>query len=324
MSKMIYVDNFTNTNSNKFWLNAFKKYISNIVSYDIIKIKSKKILEKILLDKPTHIHFGGSVKNDKKFPSKNIIEIRKNLPNVKITFFYGDVYYFYYHRNIIKYIDKLFMSHIPIDIKTDKIEFTPCATSLNQRPINNKKFYEVSFIGNNYSKYRLDNLKEISEVCDLTVIGKNWENSGLKFEKSISYEEFPKIVSRSKFCLGSTLYTPCEFNSSSCGYKIGSTKLCHDENCLGYRNKRGYFSNRVMNLCACGGCVLHIFNEEMEKIFENETNILFFNNLEHLKKIIKIYKNNLDKLLEISRDAYNLSRNYTFEKIAKKIIGVGS
>ena len=310
---MIYVDDFTHNNSNGYWLDAFRKYSSNVLRCDVIAKKPNQILKEILINEPSHIHFGGSIKSEKRFPYKYIHDIRKNLPKTKITFFYGDAYNLNYHRNIIRYIDKLFITHKPNDIK-NKIEYIPCPTSLDSENSENKKIYEVSFIGNNYSEYRLNDLKKISKICDLTVIGNNWENTGLKFKKSISYKNFPEVVSKSKFCLGSTLYVPCEWNSL-CGV---NTRLCHDKTCSKYEHKYGYFSNRVMNLCGCSGCVLHINGKGMDEIFKNEFNILLFNSIEHLKDMIKTF--NINDTTKIGKNAYNLSRNYTFEIIAKKII----
>lgn len=311
---MIYVDDFTHDNSNKYWLDAFKKYIPNIIHYDIIKKDPKQILVEILLKEPDHIHFGGSIKNEKKFPIKYIHRLKEHLPNTKITFFYGDAYYSNYHRDIIKYIDKLFISHKPNDIK-DKIEYMPCPTYMDSTSTDKEKIYEVSFIGNNYSDDRLKDLKKISKICDLTVIGKNWENTGLKFRNFVSYKNFSDIVSKSKFCLGSTLYIPCEWNSSSCSPK---TKLCHNKNCSKYRSEYGYFSNRIMNLCGCSGCVLHIYGEGLDKIFTDTINIIFFDNLKNLKEKIQNYS--LNDTIKIGKNAYNLSRNYTFNKISEKII----
>jgi len=319
---MVYVDKFGGGNSNYYWLESFEK-ITEVSSFNIRKYSSKYIFEKILEIKPNHIHFGGSVKRERFFPVEYVKKIRERFKNVKITFFYGDAYYFPYQRNIIPYIDKLFISHIPSDICSDKVIFQPCPTNLKKSNLKFDKIYEVSFIGNNYSKNRLKDLKKISEVCNLTVFGNGWEKTGLKYEERISFEEFPKVVEKSMFCLGNTLYMFCEWSGARiCEYykKPLSDILCHDERCVNYKSLNCYFSNRVMNLCGCGGSILLFYSEGLDKIFTDRKNIIFFKNLEDLRKKIDYYKNNLQLLENIGSEAYELSRKYIFDVVAKKIL----
>jgi len=320
---MIYVDKFGGGNSNDYWLESFRKIIPSIISIDIRKHSAQYILERILEIKPKHIHFGGSVKMERIFPSVYIKELKDRLKNVKITFFYGDGYYFPYQRNIIPYIDKLIITHKPCDIISDKVGFSPCPTILDPPKINRKKIYEVSFIGNNYSKDRLEDLNKISEICDLTVFGKNWESTELKSKKSVSFEQFPEVVSQSKFCLGSTLFNPCLWSgSNSCAkeIKIVEDRLCHDIHCVDYKEMYGYFSNRIMNLCACRASVLLLQTKGLDKIFTDMDNILFFKDLKHFKNLINEYKNRDNELKKIGESAYSLSRNYTFDKLVELLL----
>ena len=252
-----------------------------------------------------------------------IKKLKDELKNVKITFFYGDAYYFSYQRNIIPYIDKLIITHKPCDILSDKVRFSPCPTILNPPKINRKKIYEVSFIGNNYSKNRLEDLNKISKKCDLTVFGKDWENTGLKNETSVSFEQFPEVIAQSKFCLGSTLFTPClwsESNSCAKKKKIVEDRLCHDKHCVDYKEMFGYFSNRVMNLCACRASVLLLQSEGLDEVFTDKDNILFFKDLKHFKNLINEYKNKDDELKKIGESAYILTRSYTFDKLVELIL----
>jgi len=313
---MIYVDRFRKGNSNYYWLESFKKIIPNVISFNLGKqLPAKKVFERILEIKPKHIHFGGSVKKEKLFPVKYVKKLKNVLKNVKITFFYGDAYYFSYQRNIIPYIDKLIITHRPCDITSDKVIYQPCPTKLKKFDLKLEKIYEITFIGNNYSKDRLRDLKKISEICDLTVFGSGWEKTGLKYEKRISFEDFPKVVGKSKFCLGSTLFMFCEW-----GGKGDCKKLCHNEKCINYKPMCGYFSNRVMNLCGSGGSVLLFQSKGLDEIFTDRDNILFFKDLKHLKNLINKYKNRDDELKKIGESAYSLSRNYTFDKLAELIL----
>jgi len=314
---MVYVDKFGGGNSNDYWLESFKN-ISDVISFDIRIFSPIQIFERILEIKPKHIHFGGSVKMERFFPVEYIKKLKDILKNVKITFFYGDAYYFPYQRNIIPYIDRLIITHIPCDILSDKVRFSPCPTILNPLKINRKKIYEVSFIGNNYSENRLEDLNKISKICNLTVFGKDWETTGLKNEKNVSFEQFPEVVAQSKFCLGSTLFTPCFWSGIlPCVKKEKTVRdgLCHDKCCVDYKEMYGYFSNRVMNLCACRASVLLLQSEGLNEVFTDRDNILFFKDLEHLKNLI----NEDDELEKIGESAYRLSRNYTFDKLAELI-----
>lgn len=321
---MIYVDRFAGGNSNYYWLESFKKFVPQVENIQI-GIGSEKIVKRILEVKPDHIHFGGSVKRSHLFPIIYLEKIRKELDDVRITYFYGDGYYFTYQREIVKYIDKLLISHMPSDLKGySNVEFVPCATSLDSYKIEDTILYEVSFIGNNYSNERVDDLKRVSKLCDLTIFGNGWKGLGLKCVGTLKYEDFPEVVSKSLFCLGSTSYTPCEWGGEgTC--ELGETislesKLCCDEKCANYKSKYGYFSNRVMNLCACSGCVLLYYSEGLEEVFKDSVDILFFRNLEELKDKIDYFKKNIDDVKMIRKNAYKISRKYTFDNLVKRLL----
>jgi hypothetical protein len=321
---MIYVDRFGGGTSGKYWLESFRKIVGDVEVITIGKTRPEKILERILQKKPKYLHFGGSVKREGLFPVRYVETIRKELPKTRFTFFYGDPYYFSYQRKIIPHIDKLIITHKPSDIDSDKVEFLPCPTVLSSQRLEMKKIYEVSFVGNNYSLDRCNDLIKISRVCDLTVFGNGWENTGLKFRKRVSFDQFPKIVGQSKFCLGTTLFVPCVWSGPKvCELgekKVLEDRLCHDERCLNYKSKYGYFSNRVMNLCGCGACILILSSDGLRDIFTNEVDIMFFDNLEHLRSLVLHYKNNVEKLVEIGSNAHKLSRKYTFDRLARRLL----
>lgn len=322
---MIYVDRFAGGNSNYYWLESFKKFVPQVENIQI-GIGSEKIVKRILEVKPDHIHFGGSVKREFLFPIDCLKELKEKLEGVRITYFYGDGYYFTYQREIVKYIDKLLITHMPSDLRQySNVEFVPCPSDLSPDKISRDKIYEVTFIGNNYSNERVDDLKRVSKLCDLTIFGNGWKGLELKCAGTLKYEDFPEVVSKSLFCLGSTSYTPCEWGGEGTCELGGESlvlesKLCCDERCVNYKSKYGYFSNRVMNLCACSGCVLLYYSEGLEEVFKDGVDVLFFRNLEELKDKIDYFKKNIDALKMIRNNAYKISRKYTFDNLVKRLL----
>ena len=60
MNRICYFDNFTNANSNHYWLATFKK-IGETINFDVIQINRNRtwmsVPKKVKDFGPTHIHF---------------------------------------------------------------------------------------------------------------------------------------------------------------------------------------------------------------------------------------------------------------------------
>ena len=68
VERIFYVDLFENTNSNFYWLDAFRKF--GVVQHFDTRNKKDR-LERIILDfQPTHIHLGGSVKSGRSIDAR--------------------------------------------------------------------------------------------------------------------------------------------------------------------------------------------------------------------------------------------------------------
>ena len=220
------------------------------------------------------------------------------------------------------YIDKLYISHLPSLFQSDKLTFQPCPTNLDKLDAPLPKKYEMSFIGSNYSADRLKSIKQIANICNVTVFGGRWENFGIKIGGRIAFEEFPKVVAESHFCLGSLPFMFCEWSGNHhCLYNKTKVKgLCIDESCSDYSPKHGYFSNRVMNLCGSGGAVLMYNSKGIDDIFTDGHDAIFYKDLNDLSAKINHYRKNLGELQEIGHNAYITSKKHTFNIVAQSII----
>ncbi len=320
--KLVYVDGFGKGASGGYWLMAFKEHFHQVATLNVYSRRPEiEVFNYILKENPTHVHFGGSVKGEKFISYKHLKELRDKIPNIRITFFYGDAYHSLYHKEVAKWVDKIIMSHRP-SYEVSNFEYCPCPTSLNPQKINSSKLYDVAFIGNRYIKEREDDLRRISEFCKLKVFGKGWVDSGFDWGGYVAFEEFPKVIAESKFSLGTTLYNPCEYGGwHRCVKRNASaSRLCHVMTCKDYREKWGYFSNRVMNLFACRACVLMLYSEGLDELFTDGENIIFFKDINELKEKIELYKDDLPKLEEIGENAYKLSREYSFEGLVRRLL----
>ena len=323
MRKLMYIDHFTEYNSNSYWLNAFKGYFETVIPIEILTHNQEQLLQLIISHKPDVIHFGGSVKKEKSVSIELYKKIREQVPKVRMTAFYGDVYYSEYNNLRLKYIDCLCVSsYTHISFKNS--HYTPCP--IKEEWINEEKFtkeYDIAFCGNNYSPYRHSVLKKLDEKYDLHLWGNKWDgfknNHGpCTTEQSLNVYKKSKIALADvvgDYCRHSHMENKCTLNRS-----FFQNKICRNYNCPNFCPHIMYFSNRMIIALASGTPVVSSYRVGMEFMLKNDHNILWYHDIDENKKLIDELLCNEDKGKEIGANGKDFASTYTFKNIIKKLM----
>ena len=274
--RIMHIDHFTYTNTNAYWLKAFKKF-GQVETFEIYGADLNLLKEKIMKFRPHHIHLGGSVKTNM-VPPSFLLDIRRKL-NCQISVLYGDALYSDYHAELSKVVNYIYLTNkTHIKINEDKglrnFKYMPGPTDPEvYKNYKTTKIYDVVFIGNNNQASRLPLLKKLSKVFNLKVFGAGWENTGLNSGGQVYGWKFSNVCSKTKISIG-----------------IIDTK---------WENLEAYFSNRLANTLATGCFFICRYSSGMEKVFTNKKNLVWYGDENELFELIKYYLIN-----EKERDRY--------------------
>lgn len=156
-----------------------------------------------------------------------------------------------------------------------------------------KKIYDLSFIGTADQK-RYNLLKELNEF-KIILAGNGWREFNLlkniKYVGSVNHKKFSKLVNLSKLSLN----------------------ILRDQNATSHNMK-------TFEIPAMGGLMITKRTKEQEIFFPDNKACLMYNNINELKIKIRAVLKNPNKFNKIKKNAYSLSKYYTYKKRAKQII----
>jgi len=296
--EIFYVDYFTPENSNFYWLKAFKKF-GRVKIFDIVKDDLESFEKDVLKFKPDHIHLGGSVKNGLISP-QILSKVREKL-SCTVSAFYGDGPYSFYHFDLAKVADYVYLSnktHIKKNQEKglDNFKYMLCPT--NSGVFNHqkhKKIYDIVFIGNNNRSERLLLLKKIAEKYNLKVFGNGWGGIELNCGDPVYGKNFSKVCNQAKICLG---------EKEPAGAKL-----------------EAYFSNRLVNTLATGSFYINPYSQNLESVFINKKHLVWYKNEEELVELIDYYLKHSDEREKIAcQGQKEVYEKYTYEKSIKRIL----
>ncbi|MBW1996575.1 MAG: glycosyltransferase [Deltaproteobacteria bacterium] len=263
--RIFYIDLFRRVNSNPYWLKAFQK-LGDTQAFDIRGDLSR--LEPMLRAYgPDHVHLGGSVK--KGIIDPDILAGVKAECGCSISVFYGDARYSSYHCELAEVVDAVYINnktHVRKnrELGYQNFHYLPCPTDPEVfRPIPGPKKYDVLFVGNNNSPGRSALLRKIHDLFKLTVVGRGWEGSPFNVLPESYGEDFSRIVGRARISLG--LIDDTWIDLEAC------------------------FSNRLVNMLACGAFFLQRYTPGLEGIFENYGHLVWYHTQDELISLIHRY-----------------------------------
>lgn len=296
--RIFYIDYFSPTNSNYYWLRAFQRF-GKVEMFDIVKEKQALLRERIMKFKPVHIHLGGSVKDYIVSP-QFLSDIKKGL-GCSISVFYGDSIYSFYHYELAKVVNYIYISNKTHIKKNEKkglknFKYMPCPTDpYIFKHYKSSKIYDVIFIGNNNQVSRLGVLKKLTKLFNLKVFGTGWEKTGLNSGNAVYGKEFSKVCSKAKIVIG-----------------ILDTK---------WTNLEAYFSNRLVNTLATGSFYIQRYTPGLEKVFTNREHLVWYTSENELIELIKYYLINEKEREEIAAEGQReVYRKYIYEMSIKRIL----
>ncbi len=299
--RIIYCDHFYPQSSNFYWLRAFEK-IASVVTHDLHKETIPTLWQKIQSHRPHHIHMGGGAKTD--LVPLNLLREAKVQHQLSISHLYGDCQFTPYHFRTAHYVDQFYFtnkSHIEwANVKGFyNFYYIPQATDPTvYHPVDVPKKYDVVFIGNNNDASRLQLLKRIANHFELTVFGQGWENTGLNHQEPVFEGNYNQVISSAKVVL------------SLIGEQWSFLKC--------------YFSNRLINSLAAGGCAVQTYSDGLEDVFQNEEHLLWYQTDEELLNSIKKALENdsfREQIAQAGRE--KVLADYTFDKTAERILSKG-
>lgn len=299
--KILYIDKFSGETSNSYWKRHFAKH-GELRTHDIRKGVPD------FSWKPNHIHMGGSVKNFC-IPPKVITECKRKF-KVRVTVFYGDAKWSSYHAELAEVVDAIYISNKTFVKRINKIRkichYLPCPTDPSVfRPYpNEKKRYEVIFIGNSYSKERREIINEVSKHFKTEVFGGGWkkgDKSSYKYceggtPKHIFGKEFAVVCSRAKIAIGTI-----------------------DKK---WSNLEAYFSNRLTNTMACGCFYIVPYTPGIETVFMRHGELVWYKDIKELLRLIRFYLKHDDVREKIAkRGMKSVVQRFSYGFSVKKIMG---
>lgn len=297
--RIFYIDLFSKTNSNFFWLNAFKRL--GIVQHFDARNKKKR-LENLILDfEPTHIHLGGSVKSKRRVDAKMLRRIKDKL-GCGISVFYGDGAYSDYHFWLAQMAaDYVYISnktHIKQNIEMGVFNcvYLPCPTEPSIfKFCPSEQVYDVVFSGSSNDISRRRTLNILHEKFDLFVAGSNWEGRHFKFLSPAFGEDFAKLCGQTKIMLS----------------------LIGDR----WQHLEGYFSNRLPNVLSSRCFLIQTYSNGLEDLFTNHKHLVWYKSDQELFTMIDYYLKHPKEREEIAENGQReILAHYTFIHHARKMI----
>lgn len=297
--RIFYIDLFERTNSNFYWLNAFKRL--GIVSHFDARNK-KEQLESMILDfKPTHIHLGGSVKPGRSVDARMLRRIKNKL-GCGISVFYGDRPYSAYHLRLAKICaDFVYISnktHVKQNIEKGVFNCAslPCPTEPSIfRYYPSKQIYDVVFPGWNNDVSRRRILNMVYEKFNLYVAGPNWESTHFRSLSPAFGADFAKLCGQTKIMLS----------------------LIGDK----WRHLEGYFSNRLPNVLGSRCFLIQTYSSGIEDLFMNHKHLVWYKSDQELLALIDYYLKHPKEREEIAKNGQReILAGYTFDHHVRKMI----
>jgi len=333
--RILYYDSFERNNSNFFWKASFEKlgsvFIADCNPLRLNPPTALKYLTNLVKSfNPTHLHLGGSVKNEKYIPIDILKQFRsENKELNRVTWFYGDAYNnSKVQMDRIDYVDNIYITN-KSHLTTPKAKTVLCPYNNDvYKPFNNiKKQHDLVFVGNPHNKVRVKEIESLSKKFDLHVYGDNrWKEYNVNYKGALRHNAFSQILSKYKIALGDPAPVPCKWidlkeEKRSCHNKLPlfSSPVCTRTDCSGYAGLEGYFSNRIVNVMASG--VFHLTSYvDGAEIFEDKKDLAFYNDNDERDSLIVYYLKNDDKREKIALNGYDKVKTYTFDNLARKII----
>jgi glycosyltransferase involved in cell wall biosynthesis len=295
--RIVYCDFFDERNSNPHWRRTFEQYVS-VTSFDVVREPIQKLWPLLCSVSPTHIHLGGSVKDDA-VPVRLLQEAKRKF-QCTISHFYGDPPFPSYCLRTGIVADAVYTSNISFTdyarlCDLQNFEYMPCPTDpAIFHPVDTEKQYDVIFIGNNNEPTRRSTLDAIHEHYNLTVFGADWERTSFHLGGLVYNEEFGKVVSSARVVLS----------------VVGDR----------WKQWKAYFSNRLINSLACGGVVAQTYTPGLEDVFENGKHLFWYNDIDELLEIIDRVLKNDDLQRTISVNAVSAIQKYTYDNTILRVL----
>lgn len=291
--RILYIDHFDPKNSNLIWLSAFSRR-GEVKTYDVYSNKLNNLIAILNSFRPHHIHLGGSVKKYM-IPLEMLDAMRKK---ATISVFYGDAAYSKYHYDLAKHVDMIYISN-KTHIEKNKSAgsnyvYMPCPTDTNI--FYNEKLetiYDLSFIGNNNQPNRYKLVKHLHDKYNMHVFGSGWD---LKLSNPGVYnDEFRRVCCRSKICIS----------------------ILDDK----HTGLDSYFSNRLINIMATGGCCITSYSTNLESVFDRGYHVEWFKSIDELDAVVENCLSNSNHMNNMGNNALNIVRSkYTYDKSVDLIL----
>ena len=296
--RIFYIDYFSLDNSNLYWLKAFQEF-GKVKTFDIVRDDRELLRERIMNFEPSHIHLGGSVKNNMA-PPQLLSDAKAELP-CTISVFYGDCLYSPYHSELAKVVDYIYISnktHIKINEERElkNFKYMPCPTDPDIFSHQEcKKIYDLVFVGNNNQASRLPLLRRLDSLFALKVFGNGWEGTGLNYGDPVYGRKFSRVCNQAKICLG--ILDPV------------------------WRGLEAYFSNRLVNTLATGSFFVQPYTPGLENVFTNRKHLVWYTDEEELFQLIEYYLSNEIEREEIAIGGQQeVYRKYTYVESVRRIL----
>ena len=282
--------------------NFINKFIWKYLRFVIFKLIKNKITRHIVSNKKFYdliIIFKGIYLND-----NFILNIKKLSPGTKlINIFPDDPFDTNYFKDIsnnnvirsIKHFDHVFifskkiLKKLKNKFPKNDFSFLPFANDnfLHKKfKITNKPIYDLSFIGT-ADKDRYNLLKQLSEF-KIILAGNGWERfnipQNIKYIKSVNFFQFAKTISKSKISL----------------------------NILRNQNKKSH-NMKTFEIPAMGGLMLTEKTSEQQDFFPENKACLMYENINDLKKKLKLVKKNHNKFNKIKKLGFKLSKRHSYK-----------
>lgn len=327
--KIAYFDVFRKVNSNYHWLQAFKK-CGIVRASDVKKIRRRRRWNRVLIDlakwSPTHIHLGGSTKNEKLLPLSVMKKMRQLCPKARMTIFYGDVDYPMHQLRLLPYVDAIYMTNM-------------CYTAIPKvhfllHPSSSSLFYPlglprkgVVFVGNNTHPERMRVLCMLSKVCEIDVYGRGWRGTGIQSKGTVLPEECNQVYNSYEIVLGGAMGDTC-CNASKKGCIEGDPdqmyegRMCRAQNCSFWEPIVAYLSNRPTNIMMSGSLGILMYRTGLEYIVREKQEIVWGRTVSELSEMLRYYLEHPEEGQQIAtRGLQRALREYTFEAAVDKIMG---
>lgn len=301
MNILFIVDN--NSYDMLRFINLFKT--RNNISVDIQKLLKKKEISELqkylyrLVKKKKITHL--IIQTLQNFNWEILIFLKKEF-NLKLILISPDCPYNYdnLNRGILELFDLLYTFHVDYLKKYIRkginAKFFTEPKFINYK--NTKKKFDISFVGR--GKNRVERKKILDDL-------KSLKNIKTKFllDQEISDYKMIKIIKQSKIHLN--------FTDTSSATIFGT----------GWSNKRkvNSFKGRIINILGANTFCLSQNDSVTKKLFPNGKGVIYFNNIEDLKKKLLFYINNDKKRSEIiSKIDKKYLSNFSHKTVKKRIM----